>query len=249
MNLRASTCLLCLATALPAAAAECSAAAGAPRLHLVELYTSEACSSCPPADEWLRQLPADFAALGFHVSYWDTFGWGDRFADSRYALRQEEQARRDRAGALYTPQVVIDGRSRADWQRVDRVSAPAPGLASTRLAVNATAPLRVTVDTVFEHPTEALGFHTLLVATEDGLTSQVRGGENHGLVLHHDHVARALAGPLPLHAETELPLPADANAAHVTVVALVQRGDGAIAQVVACPLHEAGRPAPDPAAR
>lgn len=98
------------------AGASCSATSPVTAGHLVELYTSEGCSSCPPADRWLRNLPArdDVVALAFHVDYWDYLGWRDRFADSRFTDRQRAMAARAGSGTVYTPEVALDGR---EWRR------------------------------------------------------------------------------------------------------------------------------------
>jgi len=229
--------------------AECAAQRSASRPHLVELYTSEGCSSCPPADDWLRRLPAGagVVALAFHVDYWDYLGWRDRFADPRYSKRQEAQAGHDGASGVYTPQIVLDGHAWSGWYRagsstslVDpvttgdasmRLSADAPSLAGT--------PLRVLLHTEFTHGS-GTDYRNYIALTEDGLSSQVRAGENRGTQLHHDHVVRSLAGPLPLaNADAEIALPSDLDTAKASLVAFAQRpGDGAIAQVVALPLTQ-----------
>ncbi len=84
---------------------------------LVELYTSEGCSSCPPADRWLSQLKGqdDVVALAFHVDYWDRLGWKDRFASAEHTQRQAQQQRSNGARFSYTPQVVVNGRDRPSW--------------------------------------------------------------------------------------------------------------------------------------
>ena len=78
---------------------------------VVELYTSQGCSSCPPADELLAQLADrdDVIALGLHVDYWDYIGWADTFADHQFTLRQQSYARVAGAGMVYTPQMIIGG--------------------------------------------------------------------------------------------------------------------------------------------
>jgi len=234
------TCLAALAA--PAAAADCSAASGMPRPRLVELYTSDGCSSCPPADDWLRRLPAAAtAALEFHVDYWDSLGRRDRFADARYTRRQEEQARRERGSGIYTPQVVLDGRSWPGWYRGGEPPAVAPAAASMRVGVTGDAALHVRLDTTFDQAAQGAEFRNYIAVTEDGLATQVRAGENRGALLRHDHVVRAFAGPLPLDgAVADVRLPEDADRSHATLVAFAQRADGAIAQVVSCRLSAHG---------
>ena len=110
--------LLALALLAPAhAAPACSARSAATVTPVVELYTSEGCNSCPPADRWLSKLKADapVVALAFHVDYWDRLGWKDRFASPAFTQRQAEQQRTSGARFSYTPQVIIDGADRPDW--------------------------------------------------------------------------------------------------------------------------------------
>src|SRR5580765_3864389 len=169
--------LLLLPLAASTAHGQCAAQRGASRPHLVELYTSEGCSSCPPADDWLRRLPASagVVALAFHVDYWDYLGWRDRFADPRYSKRQQAQAGHDRASGVYTPQIVLDGHAWSGWYRpgsstslVDpvttsdasmRLSADAPSLAGT--------PLRVRLHTEFAHGSDT-DYRNYIALTEDG---------------------------------------------------------------------------------
>src|SRR2546426_12428897 len=91
----------------------CALAANAqPRPVVVELFTSQGCSSCPPADAYVGKLSArsDVLALSFHVDYWDDLGWRDRFALAQSAERQNIYARNLRRSSVYTPQLVVDGR-------------------------------------------------------------------------------------------------------------------------------------------
>jgi len=110
--------------AAAAGAAPESQAGRDPRLHfesvspgprVIELYTSEGCSSCPPADRWLAalasqpQLWARYVPLAFHVDYWDALGWPDRFASRRHTARQRAYARNGRLSQVYTPAFVVGG--------------------------------------------------------------------------------------------------------------------------------------------
>ena len=124
-----------------AAATECTAYSGARRARVVELYTSEGCNSCPPADRWIGALaPADdLALLAFHVDYWDYLGWRDRYADPRYSQRQHDTARRAQAGGVYTPEVVLDGRRLKRWDRGLPPADPAAPAIDLALRVEAAA--------------------------------------------------------------------------------------------------------------
>lgn len=118
MGKRGALLIACLAFCLPAqAAAPCRAESGATLTPLIELYTSEGCSSCPPADRWLAGLPPGKAVpLALHVDYWDYIGWRDRFADARFSVRQREAVRRGGGRTVYTPQVLLDGRDFRGWR-------------------------------------------------------------------------------------------------------------------------------------
>lgn len=112
-----ATSLALATTCLPLAGAEpdCESHSTARRVAVIELYTSEGCNSCPPADRWVSSLPAlGFSAdrvvpPAFHVDYWDYLGWRDRFAQASFCARQRAQA--DHAGArfVYTPQLLLNG--------------------------------------------------------------------------------------------------------------------------------------------
>jgi len=104
-------------------AAECSAKSGTQSTPLLELYTSEGCSSCPPADKWMSSIAGSgFTAdkvvpLAFHVDYWDYIGWKDRFGKAEYSNRQRQAAKHDFAAFVYTPQVMLNGTDFRDWQQ------------------------------------------------------------------------------------------------------------------------------------
>ena len=171
------------------AAPTCSARSAATITPVVELYTSEGCNSCPPADRWLSNLKADpgVVALAFHVDYWDRLGWKDRFASPAYTQRQSQQHASSGARFSYTPQVLVDGTDRPDWPRV-----------STPLGhrINAPVELQLMRDgNRFSATVAALGGAPARLAaywavTEQGHVSAVKAGENEGVTLRHDHVVR-----------------------------------------------------------
>lgn len=222
--------------------AQCVAESASTRPHLVELYSSEGCSSCPPAEQWLRTLHdgADVVALEFHVDYWDGLGWRDRFASEHYTARQRSIAARDGGTAVYTPQVVLDGRSWAGWYRGGRLTPPANGALAMKLEAQTGAKLHVRIDTQVISGNDATAYRNYIALVEDGLASQVRSGENRGVTLRHDHVVRAFAGPLPLaQAQTDLTVPSDVDPMHASLIAFAQNPqDGAIAQVATLPLAQ-----------
>lgn len=103
--------LIALVSASAFAEAACVATSAAQAPALVELYTSEGCNSCPPADRWLSRLPRDGSVipLAFHVDYWDYLGWRDRFASAQFSERQRQQLSVNGSRFPYTPQVVVNG--------------------------------------------------------------------------------------------------------------------------------------------
>src|SRR3954469_10076754 len=110
--------------ALSSRAFECRVKSGDFTAALVELYTSEGCDSCPPADRWLSTLgraysPNSAIALALHVDYWDQLGWKDRFADARYSSRQRELTRLGQGRVVYTPGVFLNLREFRRWSGPD----------------------------------------------------------------------------------------------------------------------------------
>jgi hypothetical protein len=162
---------------------------------LVELYTSEGCSSCPPADALLAELATrpDVLALSFHVDYWDRLGWKDPFSSAAATERQNRYAGLLGLATVYTPQIVVDGH----WQAVgsDR-DAVDQALAAARLACKA-VPMRLTLD--HGRANVALGAGPpgvpaalLLVGFDRRHVDRVGGGENDGRTLTHIDVVRGL---------------------------------------------------------
>jgi hypothetical protein len=195
---------------------------GAPRTPvLIELFTSEGCSSCPPADDLLRRLVRDqpiegveVIAISEHVDYWNRLGWTDPFSSARFSERQREFSRALRS-QLYTPQLVVDGRLEvigSDWPAVQRAILEASALPRATVAVSAEqSPDGVTVRVAARDlPEQARGESTRIVVAlvEDGLVTRVRRGENARRRLRHDAVARVLL--------SSIARPGDASSAELT---------------------------------
>lgn len=166
----------------------CEASSGARRAPVLELYTSEGCSSCPPADRWLSTLrePETGAVVqAFHVSYWDYIGWTDRFASAAHGARQREIANRNQQRSVYTPQAVLDGQDWRNWGALPAQRPPARASITLReLAVDL---FEAGVTPGSEAPARWSAYWTV---TEDGHSSKVRAGENAGELLQHDFVVR-----------------------------------------------------------
>ncbi len=221
---------------------------------LIELFTSEGCSSCPPADEVLTRLiatqpvaGAEIIALGEHVDYWDRLGWRDPFSSAAFTARQSDYAAKAfRAGSVYTPQMVVNGREefvgsdyRAATAAIARAVAASGSAARTaqprlRMLINAEhrpEQTSVLVSTRVEaregSAPIAAAADLFLAIVEDGLVTEVKRGENGGRRLRHSAVARILTsvGPVdskPFSAETSLQFRSDWNADRSRVVAFVQ---------------------------
>ncbi len=185
---------------------------------LIELFTSEGCSSCPPADVLLSRLAkesvpgAQVIPLGLHVDYWDELGWKDPASMHAATDRQSNYARALGLGdRIYTPQVVVDGRHEmigTDVAAIQRAITKAlqQPRASLTLAVGVDGDALVVRATVTGLPAEAAkeSVDAVLAVTEDDLTNVVKRGENSGRTLHHDAVVRALLPMGSIHADRDL---------------------------------------------
>jgi hypothetical protein len=168
---------------------QCKAASAATLVPVIELYTSEGCSSCPPADRWLSTLKSSAASgravvQAFHVGYWDYIGWVDRFASPAHTTRQRQIAGRNGLSSIYTPQVVRDGQDWRAWGKVPEAREPA----RARIALQKNA------DDAFEAvvtPADGVGaWSAYWTVTEHGHSNKVKAGENAGELLQHDFVVR-----------------------------------------------------------
>ncbi len=231
-------------TVSPIAFAACSAASAADHPHLVELYTTTGCSSCPPAEKWMSSLKgkADLVGLAFHVDYWDTSDWRDPFDSHDYTKRQIALADRTKSKQYYTPQIWFDGRLWRDWPKgapPTPYAGPSPAL---KLEVsNDGAALHAAIE-VANGTQNADALRAYVAVSENGLSQYVKGGENKGKTLPQNQVVRALAGPLPLpKASTDLKLPAGIDLSRSNVVAFLQNTrNGDVVQVVRLPLKQCG---------
>ena len=220
--------LLVVTTAQAQATGTCSARSGPVIAPVVELYTSEGCSSCPPADQWLSRLKADpgVVALAFHVDYWDRLGWKDRFASAAYTQRQAQSQHSSGARFSYTPQVIVDGADRPEWSR-----AGLPASAKGRAVATVEVSLAREGNRFSASVAPGAGAPPRLAAywavTEQGHVSAVKAGENDGATLKHDYVVREyktvaawrVAPNAPATLEFEPTLAADV--AHARAVNLV----------------------------
>lgn len=185
-----------------------SVKSSAQRTAIVELYTSEGCSSCPPADRWLNQLikipqdELDVLALALHVNYWDYIGWKDEFASPAYTDRQRKLARINRQRSIYTPEFFVDG-----------IEARGTASVLEKIRMANQTPSEVELELVIESSPSNYQLHlnslkpliqkleVQFVVFEDSLSSDVKSGENAGRKLHHQRVVRYLSPPQSLQPE------------------------------------------------
>lgn len=215
-------------------AAETRFESGPPQTALVELYTSEGCSSCPPAEEWMSRLKDNpglwkqFVPIAFHVDYWDRLGWRDRFSSKQWTERQSRYAALLRSESVYTPAVVVNGREQRGWSTANfsRPNEKPIGLltATTGDGKNFSLEFR---------PEKGSGndwvVHLTLLGS--GLSSQVKAGENNGRHLEHDFVvldlqsAEMKSGAGVQHARLTTRTATEAGARKAVAVWVTRRGE------------------------
>lgn len=164
----------------------CEVVSGERLTPVIELYTSEGCSSCPPADQWLSTLKGQrVVAQAFHVGYWDDIGWVDRFASPANAARQRQIAVANGLRGIYTPQLVRNGRDWRDYAKPVEDSTPAGAAITLRRSGSADDfEARVV-------PASGVGhWEAYWTVTEHSHASRVKAGENAGEYLKHDFVVR-----------------------------------------------------------
>jgi len=237
MNARISS-IIAMALLSPSLSfAACDLKSGPHTNALVELYTSEGCSSCPPADKRLSALPSGeygpgrLVPISLHVDYWDYIGWKEPFAQPRFSERQSWLVRANGHKTVFTPHFFVSGTEVRDWQadlndELKRVTAQPPR-ADIHVRAEAGDPgtLSVTASATAARPDEKLGLFVAL--TEDKLTSSVSAGENRGVTLSHDHVVREWIGPIAFRAgragvTQSVPIRASWNSARLGIAAFVQ---------------------------
>ena len=199
---------LLLFLAGPALAGGCKAESGKTTVALVELYTSEGCSSCPPADRWLSGLaargftPDRVVPLALHVDYWDYIGWKDPYAKREFSQRQRKLSQLQRMALVYTPQVMLHGRDFRRWHTAefDRAVAainarPAQARITLEILGMDGSSLDAQANAALADPARSGDAALYLAVYENRLMSRVSAGENSGRTLTHDHVVLEWQGP------------------------------------------------------
>ena len=185
---------------------------------MVELFTSEGCSSCPPAERVLAKLQleqpfkkAEIITLALHVDYWDGLGWKDKFASPLYTQRQKVYDRKFRSGRIYTPQMIVDGEKEfvgSNFGKAKKAINASLKREKAKIEVSQSeGKIKIAISKIPKHDTATV----YLAFAEDNLSSQVIRGENAGKNLTHVSVVRSLKGLSKLDAgkdsfEMEFPL-------------------------------------------
>jgi hypothetical protein len=202
---------LILATSVTLAAAPRKFSSGPAQTHLIELFTSEGCSSCPPAEKWFGDLRAapglwrDFVPVAFPVDYWDRLGWKDRFARREFTDRQYHYGSVWGVTTVYTPGFVLDGK---DWRERLGRKLPLPGEKTGTLTVEIAGGRCVVNYAPTAVADEAYEAHVALLG--GGIVTQVKAGENRGETLEHEFVALALTRHTLAQGRAEFALPSSA---------------------------------------
>ena len=161
---------------------------GSKQVALIELYSSEGCSSCPPADRWVaslknnKQLWKEFVPLNFHVDYWNRLGWVDRFSHDQFTRRQRNYASEWGSGRVYTPGFVKNGE---EWRKRNLSSLKGSGVGTLRVMKGDKGKVKI------EYAPEKKDhskYQVHLALLGNGLKTEVKHGENAGETLHHEFV-------------------------------------------------------------
>lgn len=226
---------------------------------LIELFTSEGCSSCPPADELLRLIRSrppvagvELITLSEHVDYWDYIGWKDPNASPVFTARQRDYAAHFRGRGPYTPQMVVDGTHEfvgSDARALERAVGEAARRGGPKIPIRLTvAGRRVSIAAGHDVDAAAAAAAEWIVAmTQNGVASNVTRGENGGRRLVHDSVVRWWKAFPSSTREVELPTDAAGAAAADTVVVFLQdRRSRRVLGAAAEPVRAGTQPAPTP---
>ena len=176
------------------------------RTHLLELFTSEGCSSCPPAEAWLNNLKSepqlwqDFVPIAFHVDYWDHLGWRDPFASKTWTERQADYSAHWKSGSVYTPAFVLDG---VAWHN----TALPPAATETPGVLKVTIKGESVLAAFKPAANAGRGYEIHLARLGFGLGGDVTAGENNGRKLVHDFVVLGLTNEGMKSGVKELRLP------------------------------------------
>jgi hypothetical protein len=181
---------------------------GVKQTAVVELYTSEGCSSCPSADRWLSRLievpkeELDVLALAFHVDYWDYLGWKDRFSSAAYTSRQRQLGANNRQNTIYTPEFFVNGmeaRGSNNILQKIRQANQQQSVLDLKLIVSRDQTSLVLELLVADDHGAGDSIHHRFLVYENNLSTAVKRGENSGETLKHEQVVRYMSKAQKLH--------------------------------------------------
>lgn len=221
---------------------------------VLELFTSEGCGSCPPAERWLyqqQQTELNYIVLGFHIDYLnDQKGWVDAFAKPEFSERQKQLAVLNNYQTIYTPEFVLSGESLPNWRGNLKEAVSFLNEFDAQAKIRLSAYL-IGEALMIDSRSEVMGeenrqYSKLYIAiTEDDVSSDVRGGDNAGQTFNHQNLVRAWLGPFELdHSgetfiEHQVRLSPDWQQDQLTLIALIQNlSDGYVLQTVELPLTQ-----------
>ena len=194
--------LICFTTFSAFSAEKLTVESGSQHTSVVELYTSEGCSSCPSADKWFAALTAtpkqkaNVLALAFHVDYWDYIGWKDRFADPKHTTRQRQLGANNYQRSIYTPEFFVDGKEARGTRNVlSKISQSRNKQSPINLKLSVSKnqhALMVELETTSAN-SSIENLHHRYFVYESGLTTEVMRGENAGQTLNHQQVVRYMS--------------------------------------------------------
>jgi hypothetical protein len=239
-----------------AIAQTCSKQSPSHTVALLELYTSEGCSSCPPADKFVSNLRTaglladQIVPLSLHVDYWDYIGWKDMFAKRIYTERQRWLSELANTRTIYTPEMFVSGKEMRDWAiswrggiagMVKRINA-LPAQADIGIVLRSITNGSLPVEIIAKAPA---GSKLFVALYETDLISEVKAGENQGATLKHDYVVRDWSGPVALSSggtggrtawSRAISLPVEAPRKNLGVAAFIQTDAGDVLQAISLPL-------------
>ena len=202
---------------------------------LVELYTSEGCSSCPPADKLLSRLgnaeieSFELVPLAFHVDYWNWLGWPDPYSQPKFTDRQRKIGAINRQRSIYTPEMVVAGREARGGDRIysliDRYNRT-PSEVSVTLSLETRSPTWLQAELEIDNMSDVADAEVFLAVFENNITREIGAGENAGKTLVYDFVVRHWSMPFAVSDgqsshSIALPVGADWDRANLGVAAIV----------------------------
>jgi hypothetical protein len=244
-----SVALPCAPLSALAAAPVCSKQSPAHTVALLELYTSEGCSSCPPADRFVSGLQSSMTSdqvvpLSLHVDYWNDIGWKDVYSSKVFTERQSWLAGLVGSHSVYTPEIFVAGRENRGWysnlqDTVKRINAQ-PAQANINIAVGKPASGKLPIQI---KATSARAAKLYVALYQNGIRTDVKAGENNGATLRHDYVVREWLDPVSMTGEgatlvRTVDLPASAAPKNLGIAAFVQAERGEVLQALSLPLCE-----------